>query len=189
MGIVTVNDHRCELRIRLQRERLALSVDDRFLRDADLMYQLDEYVFQNLKPNAMVALYQPIKAEPNLLELIKRWREQGFQILLPVVVGKNEPLQFALYDLEDELKKSAYGILEPELLETNLLPDLVVLPCVGFNSEGYRLGYGGGYYDRTLAKWLENGHEFLAVGVAYKEALCHFDVTTHDVVLNIVLTA
>lgn len=189
MGIVTVNDDRCELRVRLQRERLALSVEKRHLRDVDLMCQLSAYVSQNLKPNTMIAMYQPIKAEPNLLALVKTWQKQGFHILLPIVIAKNEPLQFALYEPDDKLKKGAYGILEPELPKDILKPDLVVLPCVGFNSDGYRIGYGGGYYDRTLAKWLESGHEFLAIGVAYKEALCHFDAATHDVVLDAILTA
>jgi 5-formyltetrahydrofolate cyclo-ligase len=107
-------------------------------------------------PSAAIAVYWPIHHEPNLLACWTAMRDRGFSLALPLVVGPNEPLTFALWDAQTPLMKNAWGIPEVALPRTPLPLvdiDVVVMPCVGFWPSGHRLGYGGGYYDRSLALW------------------------------------
>jgi 5-formyltetrahydrofolate cyclo-ligase len=69
-----------------------------------------------------------------------------------------------------------------------VIPELLLIPCVGFDAEGYRLGYGGGYYDRTLAAW-PGGKQPVTVGIAYEA--CRVDALdreTHDIPLDVIIT-
>jgi 5-formyltetrahydrofolate cyclo-ligase family protein len=87
-----------------------------------------------------------------------------------VVTGRNEPLTFRVWDAEAPLRTAAFGVQVPETDET-VVPDVLVIPCVGFqvlDGRPYRLGYGGGFYDRTLA--LPAFRTTGSVGVAYDQA-------------------
>jgi len=98
----------------------------------------------------VVGFCWPYKGEVNLRPLIQNLRDRGSRIVLPAVVAKRQPLEFREWWPGAPMKAGALGIPMPEGTPV-LLPDAVLVPPVGFTDHGWRLGYGGGYFDRTLA--------------------------------------
>jgi 5,10-methenyltetrahydrofolate synthetase len=91
-----------------------------------------------------------LENEPDLRPVYEYLHTQGLTVALPIVVEKQAPLEFHVWRPTDTLKPGAFGVLEPVRGE-KLMPDVVLVPTLGFTDQGARLGYGGGYYDRTLA--------------------------------------
>lgn len=119
-----------------------------------------------LPDDAVVALYFPINDELDTEPLAAALVEKGVAIALPVTQGKKKPLAFRRYAPGDALTPGAYGEMVPAESAETVTPSIVVAPLLAFTREGERLGYGGGYYDRTLAALRRNG-AVLAVGYAY----------------------
>ncbi|MCO5119399.1 MAG: 5-formyltetrahydrofolate cyclo-ligase [Burkholderiaceae bacterium] len=131
----------------------------------------------------IIAAYWPMQGEPDPRPLFADWVAAGATLALPVVVGRGEPLRFARHAPGALLRAGAHGTVEPAGGEW-LAPDVVIVPCVGFGDAGWRLGYGGGYYDRTLA-----GLAAITVGIAYEEGgLPGLRPEPHDVALGFVVT-
>lgn len=103
-----------------------------------------------IAPGVVVAAYWPFKGEFDPRFAMRAWRAQGACTALPVVVGKGMPLQFRAWWPGMRTSAGVYGLPVPEEGPV-VQPDIVLMPPVGFDADGYRLGYGGGYYDRTLA--------------------------------------
>ena len=97
-----------------------------------------------------VGFFRPTKQEVNVLPTIERLLASGAMAALPTVTGKGKPLEFRAWTPKSAMTEGAYGILHPSAGEP-VQPDLLLIPLLGFDEAGYRLGYGGGYYDRTLA--------------------------------------
>lgn len=189
MAIVTANDARRALRAQLLAMRSSMSGADKTACDERIVARLLAYIDAQTPAPRRIALYLPIRGEPDVRFLFEMLNVRGIEVLLPVVVEKNAPLGFAVFDDKTELHVGAYGILEPDLSQlTDAAPDLVVVPCVGFDAHNYRLGYGGGYYDRTLAGWAAQGAAVKTVGVAYQYAQVVFEIHAYDLPLDEVLT-
>ena len=88
--------------------------------------------------------------EPDLRPLLEQWVEAGITVVLPVVRERNAPLAFLPWTPDAPMRSGAYGIQEPAAGD-ELPPDVVLAPTLGFTPFGDRVGYGGSYYDRTLA--------------------------------------
>lgn len=116
--------------------------------------------------NSIVALYYPLEDELDTEPLAAALVDKEIPIALPVTIGKKKPLLFRRYAPGEKLITGAYGELTPDETAEEAVPTIVVAPLLGFNREGGRLGYGGGYYDRTLSKLRKEG-DVLAVGYAY----------------------
>ncbi len=132
-----------------------------------------------------ISLYWPIRGEPDL----RSWRtiieEDGGRCCLPVVIRKNHPLAFRLWSKDTTLQRGTWGIVTPEDGE-DVVPDILLAPFIGIDEEGYRLGYGGGYFDRTLAS-LDG--PFLAIGVGFAEQRIRtIYPQPHDIPMHIVVT-
>jgi 5-formyltetrahydrofolate cyclo-ligase len=119
-----------------------------------------------MPPQAVVAGYLPIGDEIDVSLLLRRLRDRGHDISLPLVVETGAPLVFRRWREEDPLADGPFGTRQPLVSSPTVLPDVVILPMLAFDRRGYRLGYGGGFYDRTLAV-LRQRRKVLAVGVAY----------------------
>jgi 5-formyltetrahydrofolate cyclo-ligase len=133
-----------------------------------------------------LGVYSPIRGEPDLSAAYATLAARGVQLALPVVVGKHAPLDFIEWKPGDAMTKDEYGVAIP-IAGNKLRPGALLIPCVGFNAQRYRLGYGGGFYDRTLAASADLPRP-LAVGIAYACARAAFDADPHDIALDTLIT-
>jgi len=121
-----------------------------------------------MAPSAVVAGYWPMNDEMNPVPLLKRLIKDGVQCALPVVVAKGKPLEFRDWHPDLALEDGPFGTSHPHASADVTSPGIVMLPLLAFDASGYRLGYGGGYYDRTLADMKSSGSSVLAVGIGYQ---------------------
>lgn len=138
-----------------------------------------------------IAAFWSMPEEPQLLPLLRQWvEEDGYQVSLPVVTAPDAPLEFHTWEPDGPMRKGAYGIQEP-VSEPAPLPDIILVPTLGYTRAGDRVGYGGGYYDRTLAALKEAGHPFVTIGIAWATGdlseIGHIS-QPHDVRLDGILT-
>ncbi|MDB5796554.1 MAG: 5-formyltetrahydrofolate cyclo-ligase [Paucimonas sp.] len=132
---------------------------------------------------ALLALYMPMRGEPDLLQACEILVAKGTSLALPVVVEKNAPLAFAAWKPGDPLVKDLAGVDAPA--QRRLVdPDTLLIPCLGYNGDRYRLGYGAGYYDRTLAA----RPGVRAIGVAWSDSRVDFAPDVFDQPLHLILT-
>ncbi|WP_340149184.1 5-formyltetrahydrofolate cyclo-ligase [uncultured Sneathiella sp.] len=132
-----------------------------------------------------VSLYWPIKGEPDLRPWVPEIYARGGRVALPVVIAKGRPLTFRLWALGQPLEPGIWDIPTP-VSGPETLPDVVIAPVVGFDSAGYRLGYGGGFFDRTLAA-LERRPR--AIGIGYEQArLPTIYPQPHDIAMTAMVT-
>ena len=92
----------------------------------------------------------------------------GKILCLPVIENNEEVLIFKRYCIGDVLKKGKFGVKEPVNSLTHL-PDIIFVPCLAFDENGFRLGYGGGYYDKCITNFFSINHKFISIGLAYEE--------------------
>ncbi len=144
--------------------------------------------FAGIAPPAMVSGFLPIGEEIDPMPLLLRLQGEGFGLCLPVMEGKGTPLVFRAWAPGDALQATTWGIREPRASAPLAEPDVVLGPLLAFDRAGYRLGYGGGFYDRTLAR-LRGLKPIVSIGLAYDEqqvdAVPHLD---YDQRLDWVLT-
>ncbi|MEX3935527.1 5-formyltetrahydrofolate cyclo-ligase [Paraburkholderia phymatum] len=137
-----------------------------------------------------VGLYWPLSGEFDIRAAIAIWLaiDATRRASLPVITGREKPLEFHVWTPDMRMQLGAHRIHEPTSGEA-ITPDLLFVPCVGFDADGYRLGYGGGYYDRTLAMFRDTGKVPITVGIAYEacrtETLQH---EAHDIPLDAIVT-
>jgi 5-formyltetrahydrofolate cyclo-ligase len=133
----------------------------------------------------VVAFYWPMQAEFDPRFVVRAWRDAGARAVLPVVRAQKTPMEFREWWPGVPTRQGAYNLPEP--LGTDVLrPDVLLVPPVGFDAAGYRLGYGGGFYDRTLAAMSPPP---LKIGVGYE--LSRMDTIgplPHDIPMDIVVT-
>jgi 5-formyltetrahydrofolate cyclo-ligase len=135
-----------------------------------------------------VALYASLPAELNCLPLLNLLRERGFPPLLPVARDKATPLIFRLWRPDDPLVSARYGLREPESSAPEMVPKIVFAPLLGFDGQGGRLGFGGGYYDATL-EHLRRTCVVLAGGLAFAcQKIDTIPLEPHDQKLDFVIT-
>ena len=171
------------LRKQLQAERLAMA--DRHQRSVHLQEVLRVWLVT--RPETSIGAYWPIKGEFDAMPALYRWSEAeyGRLIGLPVIDRESKQLRFHVWYPGCPMEDDAYGIPKPK--GTDLFdPELLLVPCVGFGPGGVRLGYGGGFYDRTLAALQPRPY---TVGVGYAHGhVPWIAAEPHDMPLDAVLT-
>ncbi|MBC8724160.1 5-formyltetrahydrofolate cyclo-ligase [Paraburkholderia sp. 31.1] len=133
--------------------------------------------------------YWPLAGEFDARGAIALWlaADSHHEASLPIVKERGMALEFHAWTPATPMKIGHHKIAEPTSGRV-VLPELLFVPCVGFDSDGYRLGYGGGYYDRTLAGW-PAAHKPITVGIAYEA--CRTDTLereAHDIALDLIVT-
>jgi 5-formyltetrahydrofolate cyclo-ligase len=172
---------RRELRRAMVARRAALPASEH---DA-LSARIVEHVRAALPAPVVAAFCWPIKHEPDVRALLAAWARIGVRTALPVVVAAEQPLAFREWSPETPLTPDRYGIPTPTA-GAWLTPDLILLPLNGFDAAGFRLGYGGGYFDRTLAALAPRP---LAVGVGFEiNRLDSIRTEAHDQRLDWIVT-
>jgi len=126
--------------------------------------------FLHPKGAAVVSGFAPLPDEFRLWPLLRRLAAEGHRLVLPVMQGKRKPLLFRAWAPGDAMDRAVWGIAEPRADKPELEPDILIVPLLAFDRRGRRLGYGGGFYDRTLAA-LRARKAIAAVGVGYDEQL------------------
>lgn len=137
---------------------------------------------------AVLAIYWPHRNEYDARPVASRLRATGVRIALPVVTAPATPLLFRAWNTDTVMAAGPQGIPHPEA-GPELIPDVMLAPAVGYDLQGYRLGYGGGYFDRTLAALAAQGRWPITIAAAYE--LCKLDTLhpqPHDVPMDYVLT-
>jgi 5-formyltetrahydrofolate cyclo-ligase len=136
-------------RKRLYAARQQVPLDDRKAISASIMASLTDFLGD--VSGRTIAAYWPIRGEINLRPWMVEACERGARICLPVVVEKNQPVEFHLWTPDCAMAKGIWNIPVPGNPDP-VQPDVVIVPLLGVDEKGYRLGNGGGYYDRTLAR-------------------------------------
>ena len=144
--------------------------------------------FEEALAGKTVAAYWPIREEIDIRPVLNGLTSRAAMPALPVMTGETQPLAFRRWSPEDALLPAAFGVREPDPASPEAVPDIVIVPLLGFDAAGNRIGYGGGYYDRTL-NGLRRDRDVQAVGVAYDEQECEkIPVHAGDAPLDMVLT-
>lgn len=133
----------------------------------------------------VVSLYWPFRGEPDFRPWIASITERGATAALPVVLEKGRPLIFRAYRPGDKLEKGVWNIPIPAE-DRQVIPEIVLSPVVGFDPQNYRLGYGGGFFDRTLAALPAKP---LVIGVGYSsQAIPTIYPQPHDIPMDRIVT-
>ena len=145
------------------------------------------------RPELVIGAYWPIKGEFDPLPALHRWKEDGElleqaqrrRIALPVINKAHKTMTFHVWYPGCAMEEDAYGIPKPKDTE-QVMPDLLFVPCVGYSAGGYRLGYGGGFYDRMLASLAPKPFTVgLGFGISF---VPDFEAEAHDIPLDAILT-
>ncbi|MBL4802622.1 MAG: 5-formyltetrahydrofolate cyclo-ligase [Emcibacter sp.] len=137
----------------------------------------------------IVAGFSAIQTEIDCLFILKALSAIQCRCALPVIKDKNQPLIFREWDLAEDLVDSHFGTMEPGANCSDVMPDIILVPMLAFDETGHRLGYGGGYYDRTLEYYRNKGHAFTAIGIAFEgQKRDQIPVADYDQPLDIIVT-
>ena len=174
--------NKVELRQQLISARRNMGADAKALADACITQRLSVWLDSH-QPVSLGA-YIAMPGEPELVKLYESLNSRGITLAMPVVLEKNQALIYVRWQPGEPLARDASGTMAPTQHEQVLKPAVVLAPCVGFNDEGFRLGYGGGYFDRTLAQKPRP----TAIGIAYAITHAQFAVEAHDIPLDLIIT-
>jgi len=139
-------------------------------------------------PGTIVSGFMPLKSEINPLPLMRKLADVGASLALPMVAGRGKPLTMRAWTWGEPLVAGVWGIREPPPTAVEVDPDVVLVPMLVFDRAGYRIGYGAGYYDLTLAH-LRAKKRITAVGIAFAaQEIEAVPRTAFDAPLDLVLT-
>jgi 5-formyltetrahydrofolate cyclo-ligase len=171
-------------RERLIAARLATGSDTRMQWSRQIVRVLHEAI--GGVSGLTVSAYSAFRGEPVLRELLNEVVAGGGRTALPVVVAHGEPLIFRLWKPGDPTTPGVWNIPVPAADAPVVVPDVVIAPVVGFDSACFRLGYGGGFFDRTLASFQRRPRVF---GVGYSlAAIATIHPLTHDIPMDAIAT-
>jgi 5-formyltetrahydrofolate cyclo-ligase len=174
---------RKEERERLIAARLAIPAEERMRMAERTAAALDASIGR--MEGRTVSLYWPFRGEPDLRSWLASVIERGGRTALPIVIEKGKPLLFRLYAPGDRLEKGVWNIPIPAEGEP-IVPDVVIAPVVGVDSANYRLGYGGGFFDRTLAALPRKP---LVIGIGYEmQRIATIHPQQHDIPMDRIVT-
>jgi len=137
-----------------------------------------------LRQVGAIGVYWPLSGEPDLRAAYAELAKAGVRLALPVVMERDAPLAFTEWTPGEPMIRDQMGVQVPATLRFIARPPALLIPCLGFNGENYRLGYGGGYYDRTL----EASPRPHTLGIAYSNQQAVFSHGPHDVPLDVIVT-
>lgn len=180
----TIEEAKAALRTRAHETRAALPHGLR----ADAAKAVSQHFFDGIKLEAgdVVACYWRIRDELDCQPILVRLMDSNQTVVLPVVMGDEEPLDMRVWEQGASLYEAGFGTLAPADLAPRAEPDVVLMPLLGFDNTGTRLGYGGGYYDRTLAKMSKKPR---LIGLAFAaQELDAIPREAHDVPLDAIVT-
>ena len=134
-----------------------------------------------------LAMYYPASFEINVLRLLE-FKYISYQNTLLPIIKKNNSMNFFSWKKNEVLQINKFGMLEPNRSKPNV-PEVMLVPLLAFDKKKYRLGYGKGFYDRSLNKYLKKFKNILTIGVAFSFQKHHkLPINNNDVKLDYILT-
>jgi 5-formyltetrahydrofolate cyclo-ligase len=138
-------------------------------------------------PTSIVSAYMPIRTEISPLPVMAALVARGLKVCVPVIRSAGQPLVFSLWTPEAEMVEGPFGARIPAVEEL-LTPDILITPLLAYDARGYRLGYGGGFYDRTFEALKAQGHA-IGIGFAYSaQELAEVPTEPTDQRLDVIVT-
>ena len=149
-----------------------------------------ENIIEILKKNKimykLIGGYYPYNHEFNVIKILEKFEKKKYQISLPKI-NKNFQMNFFQWSKNEPLVINKYGIPEP-ISEKVIYPDILLVPLLAFDSRLYRIGYGGGYYDRYIKK-IKQKKNITTIGLAYSfQKIKAVPINKHDIKLDFVIT-
>jgi|TARA_B110000967_G_C18739408_1_gene486906 5-formyltetrahydrofolate cyclo-ligase len=136
----------------------------------------------------LLSIYYPVNYEVNVLKLFELNNIKKLKFLLPITKNGNK-MNFVKWKNLDPLKVNNFGMLDPYLQGKFLTPDVMLVPLLAFDSQNNRLGYGKGFYDKYLSKFLRNKKKIITIGIAFSfQKYNKLPVSNLDIKLNFILT-
>ena len=153
------------LRQEMIRKRQLLSTEDRL----SLSRRIGDHLLAHpiVKNVSSLSVFVGMEDEIDSMPWLAQLAQRGMTIALPRVIRARTPLSMRLWQPGDAFEVSRFGVSEPSLDRPEVRPELVVAPLLAFDLHGWRLGYGGGFYDRTLEQFRADGQSVHVVGVAF----------------------
>lgn len=176
------------LRNTLRREKIALRLAMSAAAHRSTSVAIRSHLTEVLLPlrAGTIAFCMPVRGEVDCRPLVRRLLGAGWQAALPVVLEAAAPMEFRGWTPDTPMTTDLHGIPIPADAGRPAYPDVVLLPLVAFDAAGYRLGYGGGYFDRTLAVMQPRP---LAIGVGFDLcAVKDIRPERHDMPLDLIVT-
>jgi len=165
---MTLIEDKRTLRSAMLARRSGLDADTRRLAAQGLVEAFERE--RPFETPTVVSGFWPMAEELDIRPLMIALHNQGCQLALPVVVGKRQPLVFRAWGPGDTLEAGVFGTLHPSPKCEVVEPDALIVPLLACDEDGWRLGYGGGFYDRTL-DGLRKKKNVVAVGAAFNDQL------------------
>ena len=173
---------KADLRRALLGLRAALDSDTRRRWDSAICAAVLAWWNANRTP--ALGVYWPLRSEPDLQSAYAALAAQGVQLSLPMVREKDAPLAFVHWQPGEAMARDSMGVPVPAHMRLATCPPALLVPCLGYNLERLRLGYGGGFYDRTLAC----APRPATLGIAYACMAVQFAGDSHDIALDGIVT-
>ena len=178
-----IKSWRHQQRQQLIEKRIAVHGYQRKLCQQEILLKLSD-ILKDMQPG-IIAFYWPFKGEIDCRKLVSDILQQGWQAALPAVTKVSSPLEFRQWTPETPLISGVWKIPVPKS-RTIVVPNVMLIPLVGFDECHYRLGYGGGYYDRTI---IEIEPSPMKIGIGFELArLTTIYPQSYDIAMDIILT-
>ena len=164
---ISIFDQKKNLRIKqsIIRKNLSYNIKNSF--NVKIFNEFCEKInFESIK---VVSSFKSINTEISTEDLNSLILNKNKILCLPVIIDKDGPLTFKKFNNNEELINGYMNIKEPPIQNKILNPELIFVPCLAFDHNGFRLGYGGGYYDKTLSQYKKNNINFISVGFAFDD--------------------
>ena len=174
--------NKSSLRNRLLKKREGMLSADRELAEQKISMDLKKILASQKGP---LGFYWPFRGEFDPRHVVKDWLSinTANAACLPVIVEKNKPMIFREWLPEQPMTKGTFNIDVPDAKSRILVPNILLVPTLGFNQKNFRLGYGGGYYDRTLAQF-----NVFTIGLCFEHGRSSEIVEEqHDIPLDLVI--
>ncbi len=152
---------------------------------------VSNYIHQFFDPTfkPVIGAYLPIACEIDPSIVSNHMHALGYPLAMPRVAALECPLLFKSWKPEDPLERESFATKAPLASAKTLVPNIMLVPLVAFDLDGYRLGYGGGFYDRTLKKYHDDKRSYIAIGYAYNiQQVVELPVDAFDQKLDAIVT-
>ena len=153
--------------------------------------ELFEKLFEKINFNDLniISSFNSINTEINTIELNEYIIKNNKILCFPVITNKNDHLVFRKFTNYNDMTEGFMKINEPSKRNPTLFPQLLFVPCLAYDKDGYRLGYGGGYYDKTFAYLKKNNRKFISAGYAFDDqVVLNVPKDKFDIKLDYVIT-